>query len=130
MFDIADKTHCSRFQSLKFNLSQLFIYLCCFYPKRLRKTPTILHTNKKMTEKSVFRETKIKIVKHPLKCYFKHIFIILVASKRQTYSFKSSLHVYLFRNRVNRMHPKCPEMTSQSFPVSCFRYRGFVPHRK
>ena len=41
----------------------------------------------------------MKIVKHLLKCYFKHIFIILVASKRQTYRFKSSLHVFLFRNK-------------------------------
>ena len=48
----------------------------------------------------------MKIVKHLLKCYFKHIFIILVASKRQTYRFKSSLHVFLFRNRVNRTRPK------------------------
>jgi len=29
-----------------------------------------------------FPEIHIKIVKHPLKCYFKHIFIILAASKR------------------------------------------------
>ena len=48
----------------------------------------------------------MKIVKHLLKCYFQHIFIILVASKRQTYRFKSSLHVFLFRNRVNRTRPK------------------------
>ena len=41
----------------------------------------------------------MKIVKHLLKCYFKHIFIILVASKRQTYRFKSLLRVFLFRNR-------------------------------
>ena len=43
-----------------------------------------------------------------LKWYFKHIFIILVASKRQTYRFKSSLHVFLFLNRANRTHPKYP----------------------
>ena len=49
----------------------------------------------------------MKVVKHLLKCYFKHIFIILVASKRHTYRFKSSLHVFLFRNRVNRTRPKC-----------------------
>ena len=30
----------------------------------------------------VFAEILIKIVKHLLKCYFKHIFIILAASKR------------------------------------------------
>ena len=48
----------------------------------------------------------MKIVKHPLKCYFKHIFIILVASKHQTILIKSSLRVFLFQNRVNRMHPK------------------------
>ena len=47
----------------------------------------------------------MKIVRHLLKCNFKHIFIILVASKRQTYRFKSSLHVFLFRNRVNRTRP-------------------------
>ena len=48
----------------------------------------------------------MKLVKHLLTCYFKHVFIILVASKRQTYCFKSSLHVFLFRNRVNRMRHK------------------------
>ena len=53
-----------------------------------------------------FYEIHIKIVKDLLKCYFKHIFIILVASKRQTYLFKSSLHVFLFQNTVNRTHPK------------------------
>ena len=31
----------------------------------------------------VFTEIRIKIVKQVLKCYFKHIFIIFVASKRQ-----------------------------------------------
>ena len=30
----------------------------------------------------VFTEIHIKIVKHLLRCYFKHIFIILAASKR------------------------------------------------
>ena len=53
----------------------------------------------------VFTEIHMKIVKHLLQCYFRHIFIILVASKRQTYRFKSSLHVFLFRNRVNRTRP-------------------------
>ena len=41
---------------------------------------------------SFLRRFHMKVVKHLLKCYFKHIFIILVASKRQTYRFKSSLH--------------------------------------
>ena len=57
----------------------------------------------------------MKLVKHLLKCYFKHIFIILVASKRQTYRFKSSLRVFLFRNRVNR--------TRLSITVSVFAVR-------
>ena len=39
----------------------------------------------------------IKTVKHLLKWYFKLIFIILVASKRQTCRFKSSLNRFLFR---------------------------------
>ena len=52
----------------------------------------------------MFTEIHIKIVKHLPKWCFKHIFSILVASKRQTYRFKSSLHVFLFRNRVNRTH--------------------------
>ena len=54
----------------------------------------------------------MKVVKHLLKCYFKHIFIILFASKRQTYRFKSSLHVFLFRNRVNRTRPKFRDVLS------------------
>lgn len=36
------------------------------------------------------------------------MFIILVASKRQTNRFKSSLQVFFFRNRVNRSRPKIP----------------------
>ena len=44
--------------------------------------------------------------KHLLRWYFKHIFIILAASKRWTYRFNSSLQAFLFRNRVNRTHHK------------------------
>ena len=51
-------------------------------------------------------EIHIEIVKHLLKCYFKHIYIILVGLKLQTYCFKSSPHIFLFQNRVNRTHPK------------------------
>ena len=36
----------------------------------------------------VFTEIHIKNVEHLLKCYFKPIFVILVASKRQTYRFE------------------------------------------
>ena len=56
----------------------------------------------------------MKTVKHLLKCYFKHIFTILVASKRQTYRFKSLLHIFLFRNRINRT---CPMITTYLTPI-------------
>ena len=37
---------------------------------------------------------------------------------------KKMTEKYVFREASS------PEMVSQSFPVSCFRSRGFVPHRK
>ena len=48
---------------------------------------------------------KLSPLKRLLWCYFKHI--ILVASKRQTFRFKSLLHVFLFRIKVKLTHPKC-----------------------
>ena len=54
---------------------------------------------------SPFTEIHIKIVKHLLTCYFKNTFVIFVASNAR-HRFKSPLHIFLFRNRVNRMHPK------------------------
>ena len=46
-----------------------------------------------------FTEIHIKIVKHLLKSYFKHLFVILAALKRRTYYFKSSHHLFLFRSK-------------------------------
>ena len=65
----------------------------------------------------LFTEIHIRIVKHLLKCYFKHIFIILVASKRQTYCFESALHLFLFRNAVNRTHPKLITTVKEAKPL-------------
>ena len=50
-------------------------------------------------------EIEVRIPSFLRRCYFKHIFIILVSSKRQTYRFKLSLNVFLFRNTVNRTNP-------------------------
>ena len=52
-------------------------------------------------------EYKIRIAKHLLKCYFKHIFIILAASKRVKHTVLMITPSILIRNRVNRTRPKC-----------------------
>ena len=55
------------------------------------------------------------ISKHLLKCYFKHIFIIFVASKRQAYPFKSLLHVFLerFSNECRKTKTKVITLANQ-----------------
>ena len=55
------------------------------------------------------------ISKHLLKCYFKHIFIIFVPSKRQAYPFKSLLHVFLerFSNECRKTKTKVITLANQ-----------------
>ena len=53
-------------------------------------------------------EIRNEIVKHLLKCYFKHIFFYPCCFKTPGVPFKSSLHEFLFQDRVNRTHPKRP----------------------
>ena len=113
----------------------LFPPLCfpCRVPKAHKK-PRVLrcvrltvfrnrNTCNRSSKSFVFAEIHIKIVEHPLKCYFKHsIFIILVnllpnakhdvLNHHSTYSY-----VFLFRDSVNRKHSKVVFYWDQPFLV-------------
>ena len=72
----------------------------------------------------VFTEIHIKNVKHLLKCYFKHIFIILVASKRQTYRFEFITSHILIPEYSESNAPLVSYQSRHLLRCNCFSSNG------